>query len=60
MNSEKRLTLNSSPEITKGFLLPSLGRGFVFAKTKEGLALLYSDHSDKGEVCNLNNVPEPL
>jgi hypothetical protein len=28
-----------SQEITKGFLLPSLGQGFVFGKTKKGLML---------------------
>lgn len=55
MNSEKRLKLNPSPGITKGFLSLSLGQGFVFGETKKkGLALLYSDHSDKGEVCDLN------
>lgn len=54
MNSEKHLKLNPSLEITKGFLLPSLGQGFEFGKTKKGLALQYSDHSDKGEDGNLN------
>lgn len=60
MNSEKRLKLNPSPEITKGFLLLWSGQGFVFGKTKAGLALLYPDHTDKARSAILSNVPKPL